>query len=684
MLETAIAPVEAADVEADSDTGVWIEALPARVYSTPQYGEVPVPVDKLQRMITNFKGNVRGQEVATDFEHGLDSTKGLQASGWYRDFDIRPSSDDPTQMSLYAKVEFTDDAKKDIKDKKYKYFSLEWDDDYETDNHTFVPDVVIGGGLTNRPIAKRTMPINFSETLWNELDEDTQKAFAVWSTAYKNALPNSAFLYSKGKERHLPYRDATGKIDLPHLRNAISRLSQKATGSVGGQSWLTDSVRASLLARARKLLGGQNKASELAAHIPADVHDEAVRGQVQILLSEAAAWEHSDPGLAVPLYASADGQPDPGVGINVPRITGDVAQTDPAIAGGWRRDPLPVLNPDQTEPQDIQESREGTNVEMSEVRTFAASDTDEPHLQTAINELQAYITAEKAESEANNASDIKKANDLLGSLKALLAEEVQEEPAEAQKTMAEVIRFAQKIAKTAKGGKNKLSASKVELSDEQVIELVGLVEVETGSEAETDPTKFMESAKKQFTELSEFKKNVGQSQQERQFSEQFPDVWREHQALLESNRVTASRSFSESVSRINSVKATGEDGTVTYEPTRNGLSGLALETVAEMHKKFSEGTGTLADFESTVKAIVNGGIVEFGEVGSSTDKEIHDVDSTTATGIAAARKLFAEKVAEVQTETKDGKQQFSEYSAAIAEAAKRYPDLAEAYRATAA
>jgi len=62
---------------------------------------------------------------------------------------------------------------------------------------------------------------------------------AVWSAAYINKLPDSAFLHieSGGKKdaegktvprglRHFPYKDDQGKIDLPHLRNAIARLPQ--------------------------------------------------------------------------------------------------------------------------------------------------------------------------------------------------------------------------------------------------------------------------------------------------------------------------------------------------------------------------------------------------------------------------------------------------------------------------
>ncbi|MGB9672399.1 MAG: hypothetical protein ACPLZY_04555, partial [Candidatus Norongarragalinales archaeon] len=62
---------------------------------------------------------------------------------------------------------------------------------------------------------------------------------AEWDTAYINDLPDSAFaVISKGGEkdeqgktvprtlRHLPHHKADGSLDLPHLRNALARLSQ--------------------------------------------------------------------------------------------------------------------------------------------------------------------------------------------------------------------------------------------------------------------------------------------------------------------------------------------------------------------------------------------------------------------------------------------------------------------------
>jgi hypothetical protein len=68
---------------------------------------------------------------------------------------------------------------------------------------------------------------------------DVTIALADWDTAYINDLPDSAFAYIKpggdkdegGKTvprslRFLPYRNAAGGVDLPHLRNALARLPQ--------------------------------------------------------------------------------------------------------------------------------------------------------------------------------------------------------------------------------------------------------------------------------------------------------------------------------------------------------------------------------------------------------------------------------------------------------------------------
>lgn len=62
---------------------------------------------------------------------------------------------------------------------------------------------------------------------------------AKWTTSFINNLPDFSFaVVEKGGKkdkggktiprtyRHLPYKDASGKVDLPHLRNALARMNQ--------------------------------------------------------------------------------------------------------------------------------------------------------------------------------------------------------------------------------------------------------------------------------------------------------------------------------------------------------------------------------------------------------------------------------------------------------------------------
>ena len=81
---------------------------------------------------------------------------------------------------------------------------------------------------------------------------------AVWTTAYVNDLPDSAFLYvapggekdSDGKTmprnlRYFPVRDASGAVDQAHVRNALARIPQAD---------LSQTVKDAATAKAQQLL----------------------------------------------------------------------------------------------------------------------------------------------------------------------------------------------------------------------------------------------------------------------------------------------------------------------------------------------------------------------------------------------------------------------------------------------
>jgi hypothetical protein len=245
-----------------ADDGVWIEALGVKDYHTAQYGVIPVDRSKLEALADSVKQNVRGIELTTDYEHGRDTSKGKKASGSIRDAKVENDK-------LLLNVAFTPTAKKEIQDGEWKYFSSDWMDEYEHDDGVVHTNVLLGGGLTNRPAAKglNPLPVNFSE-LYDEVeieievdDEELELEaialsegyeFATLTSKARKSLPSSKFLYVEADgTKHLPVNDTA------HIRAAISRLSQKGTGTVGGKSWLSDSLRSSLLAKARAMLSRQ-------------------------------------------------------------------------------------------------------------------------------------------------------------------------------------------------------------------------------------------------------------------------------------------------------------------------------------------------------------------------------------------------------------------------------------------
>jgi hypothetical protein len=146
----------------------WIQIFPFGHWSHPVYGEdaAVVTYDRAERYVKNFNDNVRRQDIATDYDHGEDRNKGNKASGWYRAMELRDDG-------VWAQIEFTETARNEIKNGEWKYFSPLFVDMYEDAETSEVhEDVIIGGGLTNRPWMKDMVPINFSEAV---LEEETTK-----------------------------------------------------------------------------------------------------------------------------------------------------------------------------------------------------------------------------------------------------------------------------------------------------------------------------------------------------------------------------------------------------------------------------------------------------------------------------------------------------------------------------
>lgn len=112
----------------------------------------------------------------------------------------------------------------------------------------------------NFKVAKSDVVVEFDDT------ELAVAEKAQWSRAYINDLPDGAFLHiepggrkdDEGKTvprtlRHFPVRDEEGKLDVPHLRNAVSRIPQSKVPGLTAEDLreLQDEARA-LLAHAQQ------------------------------------------------------------------------------------------------------------------------------------------------------------------------------------------------------------------------------------------------------------------------------------------------------------------------------------------------------------------------------------------------------------------------------------------------
>jgi len=139
----------------------------------PRYGKFEVTEDLLLDLKNNFDENVLEVDVAVDTNH--DPTGGARA--WIFSLEVRNGS-------LFARLkDFSEEGKRMLKEKIFKYFSVEFAPFKKVINGklTTFKNVLRGLALTNRPVIKGMAPTFMSENvqlLFNHRNMDTFKVFA--------------------------------------------------------------------------------------------------------------------------------------------------------------------------------------------------------------------------------------------------------------------------------------------------------------------------------------------------------------------------------------------------------------------------------------------------------------------------------------------------------------------------
>lgn len=141
-------------VKLSDDNTSWVHALPLGSYKHPVYGVIDISVERARNFAESVKKKVRGIDPSINYNHN----GGEEAAGWVKDAEVRANG-------VWLFVDWVKDAAEKIKDKKFRYFSAEFDNQWEDPEGNKYTDVIMGGALTNRPFMKNLVPVNLSESV---------------------------------------------------------------------------------------------------------------------------------------------------------------------------------------------------------------------------------------------------------------------------------------------------------------------------------------------------------------------------------------------------------------------------------------------------------------------------------------------------------------------------------------
>jgi len=136
-----------------------LQVLPEGRFKHPLYGDLDFTEQTLRAMQRNFDRKVLGIDIAVDENH--DRSRAL---GWFRGLKHRKNHDmnGVQYAGLFAEVEWTDEGRSLLERDIYRYFSAEVGSFTGPDGKKY-PNIVFGGGLTNRPFFKQMPAVKFSE-----------------------------------------------------------------------------------------------------------------------------------------------------------------------------------------------------------------------------------------------------------------------------------------------------------------------------------------------------------------------------------------------------------------------------------------------------------------------------------------------------------------------------------------
>lgn len=122
--------------------------------------DMTIAESDLDKAVANFQA--KGQEIPVDYDHSFAEGGTSRAAGWIKELFKKGTS-------LFARVKWTDEAKKEIQGEHFRFFSSEFSENWADESGDSWGFTLLAGALTNRPFLKGMSPVALSEKAAKEI-----------------------------------------------------------------------------------------------------------------------------------------------------------------------------------------------------------------------------------------------------------------------------------------------------------------------------------------------------------------------------------------------------------------------------------------------------------------------------------------------------------------------------------
>lgn len=239
-----IIPFLDANVDHPDEPPAELELLTEGEWFIPKFeffnndGHLQITLDDLEQYKANFEAGIPTDMLPVDEDHDRG-----RAMMWVESMEIKASSKNPNVMALWGNITYTPVGRQKVLDKEWRYFSPEFshremmrfEDPMEAGK--FFDNVVMGGGLTNRPLMRDLTPVAAIDDK-KGLTQSSQRPIIYLNTENANTMDLQSLLEKKPEDLTAEEKSFVGEHKNELTEDQAKTLTEagvlKAEGGDGG------------------------------------------------------------------------------------------------------------------------------------------------------------------------------------------------------------------------------------------------------------------------------------------------------------------------------------------------------------------------------------------------------------------------------------------------------------------